>query len=145
MHVLVSLQPMTQVSSKMRAVVSLVLSRQNCRNHRHIVPLGAHINTHRYNLMRKDHPNKAHSDMIRGACGGLTSSCDPDFKQGVCSGLTCSAPPKLYKPQTNWPLRRSYCYPRRWSNEKTSPNKAHSDIIRDACSGLTSVSDPVFK
>ena len=76
----VSLHLVTQISSKMRAMVSLVLSRQNCTNHRHTDPLGAHMDTHRHDLMRKDHPNKAQSDMIRGACSGLTSSCDPDFK-----------------------------------------------------------------
>ena len=77
---MVSLHPVTQISSKVCAVVSLVLHRQNCTNHRHTDPLGAHIDAHRHDLMRKDHPNKAQSDMIRGACSGLTSSCDPDFK-----------------------------------------------------------------
>ena len=68
------------VSSKMRAMVSIVLSRQNGTNHRHTDPLGEHIDTHRHDLMQRDHPNKAQSDMVRGACSGLTSSCDPDFK-----------------------------------------------------------------
>ena len=91
--VVVSLQSVTQFSSKMPAMVSLVLSRQNCINRKHTDPLGAHIDTHRYNLMRKDHPNKTQSDMIRGACSGLTSSCDPDFKVGCVqwSHLFCPA------------------------------------------------------
>ena len=61
-------------------MVSLVLSGQNSTNHSHSDPGGANIDTHRYNLMGKDHPDKAQCDMIRGACSGLTSSCDPDFK-----------------------------------------------------------------
>ena len=76
---MVSFHPVTQISSKVCAVVSLVLPRQNCTNHRHTDPLGAHIDTHRHDLMRLDYPNKAQSDIIRGACSGLTSSCDPDF------------------------------------------------------------------
>ena len=34
---------------------------------------------------------------------------------------------------------------RRWSNEKTSPNKTHGVIMGDACSGLTLVSDAFFQ
>ena len=65
----------------MRAVVLLVLSRQNCTNHRHTDPLGAHIDAHRDDLMRKDHPpKKTHNDIIRDACSGLTSAGDPVFK-----------------------------------------------------------------
>ena len=78
--VVVSLHPVTQISSKVCAVVSPVLSRQNCTKHRHTDLLGEHIDTHRRDLMRKDHPNKAQSGMVWGACSGLTSSCDPDFK-----------------------------------------------------------------
>ena len=77
---MVSLRPVTQFSSKMPAVVSLVLSRQNCTNHRHTDPLGAHIDAHRDDLMRKDHPNKTHNDIIRDACSGLTSAGNPVFK-----------------------------------------------------------------
>ena len=76
---MVSLHPVTQISCKACAVVSLVLPHKNCTNHRHTDPLGAHIDTHRHDLMGID-PNKAHSDITRDACGGLTSSCDPDFK-----------------------------------------------------------------
>ena len=77
---MVSLQLVTQFSSKMRAVVSLVLPKQNYTNHRHTDPLGANIDTHRADLMRKHHPNKAHSDITRDACSGLTSASDPVFK-----------------------------------------------------------------
>ena len=66
--------------NKVCAVVSLVLSRQNCTNHRHTDPLIAHIDTDRHDLMRIDHPNKAHSGIIRDACSGLTSIGDPVLK-----------------------------------------------------------------
>ena len=80
MLVVVSLLLVTQFSSKMRAVVSLVLPKQNYTNHRYTDPLGAHIDTHRADLMRKHHPNKAHGDITRDAFNGLTSAGDPVFK-----------------------------------------------------------------
>ena len=77
---MVSLHPVTQISSKVCAVVSLVLPSQNCTNHRQTDPLEEHIDTHRHDLMGIDHPNKAHSDITRDACSGLTSANDPVFK-----------------------------------------------------------------
>ena len=77
---MISLHPVTQISSKVCAVVSLVQPRQNCTNHKNTHPLGAHIDTHRHDLMRIDHPKKAHSGIIRDVCSGLTSVGDPDFK-----------------------------------------------------------------
>ena len=73
---MVSLHPVIQFSSKVCAVVSLVLPSQNCTNHRETDPLGAHIDTHGDDLMRKHYPNKAHGDIIRDACSGLTSLSD---------------------------------------------------------------------
>ena len=67
------------VSCKMRAVVSLVLPKQNYTNLKYTDPLGAHIDTHTADVMRKHHPNKAHSDITRDACSGLTSAGDPVF------------------------------------------------------------------
>ena len=64
----------------MRAVVSLFTSRKNFENNRHIGPLEAPIDTHRDDLIRKDHPNIADSDIMRDTCCGLTSSSDPVFK-----------------------------------------------------------------
>ena len=55
----------------------LTCSRQNYINHRHIDHLGAHIDIHRDDVMRKYHPNIAHSDVIRGVCSGLTSPSHP--------------------------------------------------------------------
>ena len=89
MLVVISLHSITQISSKVHAVVSLFMFRQDCTNHRHTDALGAHIITHRDDIIRKDHQNIAHSDIVRDACSGLTPPGDPVFKYDVCSGLTC--------------------------------------------------------
>ena len=71
---------MTQFSSKMRAVVSLILSRQNCTNHGHTDPLGDPTNTHRDGLMRKHHTSMEQNVIVMGACRGLTSFNDAVYK-----------------------------------------------------------------
>ena len=145
MLVVVSLLPVTQFSSTMRAVVSLVLPKQNYTNHRYTYPLGALIDTHKVDLIRKHNPNKAHSDITRDACSGLTSASEPVFKLDACSGLTCSVQANLYKPYAPWHLKKPYWRIEIWSNEKTSPNMVNIDMVRGACSGLTSPSDLVCK
>ena len=77
---MVSLRPVTQFSSKMRVVVSLVTSRITCTHHEHIDPFRAPTDAHRDDLIRKRRPIRVHGDTARAAFSGVTSISDPVFK-----------------------------------------------------------------